>query len=338
MMTRLSRRIVVAALAVCAPSAGIQAQTFSQVDEAQHVETVRELETPGPQLAPDGEVPALYSGEEADTGRQVILKEAPRQIWNWVDVSLDSEYFHTSNAFLSKTGVKGTGLLVSTIRAELEVPPIRVPGGQLLTRVGYQYQWFDFGIGGPGGNLSQLDFDVATIYAEAQYELPDGWTMLGNVAYNRLLNDGNGYDEFYKEIVPALSLEKSIQVRDNVRVTAGYSANYRFSDEVPFPSQTRYCNNRTDQALTMVLDWQVAPKVDILPFYRFQYSYYPDYLAGQPRNDFLHTIGISADYHFNSWSYVRLFLTYELRNSDASSSLDYRKFDAGGGLSAGWKF
>jgi hypothetical protein len=308
------------------------------VDQVQQVQRIQELESPQGRFSLNGSVPPLYPGEEKDTGRQLLLATAPQPLWNWFNLNIDSQYFHTSNAFLSKTGVKGTGMLVSTIDAEVTAPPVTVPYGQLFTRAGFQYQWFDYGMGGASDDLSDLDFDVATIYAEAQYELPDQWAVFANVAYTRLLFDGNGYDEFYKEVVPMIRLEKIFNIRDDLKFTFGYSGNYRFSDEVPFPEQTRYCNNRTDQALTLLLTWNVAPKVDIRPFYRFQYSYYPDYFAGQSRNDFLHTLGISADYYINSWSSIRIFLTYELRDSDASSTLDYRKLDVGGGLSAGIRF
>jgi predicted porin len=86
------------------------------------------------------------------------------------------------------------------------------------------------------------------------------------------------------------------------------------------------------------LIWQVTAKVDLRPFYRFQYSYYPDFYAGNSRNDFLHTLGLSADYAFNSWSSIRLFLTYELLDTDSPVVQDYRKFDVGAGATAGFKF
>jgi len=338
-MTRLSWKtaaLALGALAVCIPARNVEAQALPQVanalDQAEQVQRVRELQ-PAQSTQED---PSLYPGEEEDTGRQLLLQTAPPK-WNWINVSLDSQYLYTSNAYLTTTGKKGTGLLVSTIQAEVDAPPIGVPYGQLFLQAGYQYQFFNYGIGGPG-NRSALDFDVATAYVEGQYQLPDDWTIFGNLSYNRLLENGSGFDEFYKELVPSLRFEKTFQIRKNLEASAEYSGDYRFSDEVPFPNQSRGANNRTDQALDFVITWQFAPKFDLRPFYRFQYSYYPDYIAAQSRNDYLQTMGFSADYFINSWSSIRVFLTYEARNSDANSVPDYRKLDVGGGLSAAFKF
>ena len=325
------------ALAGCLPTSVAEAQVqSSQVDQAQQVQRERALQVPSQSV--NAADPSLYPGEEADTGNQIILGAAPGSRWKWIKLTVDSQYFHTSNAFLSATHVTGTWLLVNTLEAELDAPAIAVPYGQLLTQLGYQYQWFDYGLGGAKDNFSNLDFDAATLYLEGQYALPDNWAIFGNLSYGRLLNDGNGFDEFYKELVPSLRFEKTFVIRQNLQASAEYSANYRFTDEAPYPGEGRRCNNRTDQAVDIGLTWQVTAKVDVRPFYRFQYSYYPDFFAGSNRNDFLHTLGCAADYSFNSWSSVRVFLTYELLDTDAAVAGDYRKLDVGGGVSAGFSF
>jgi hypothetical protein len=337
-MNRLYRKISVlalAALAVCMPARLLEAQTLPQIDQAQQVQRVRELQTPA-QGATSAE-PSLYNGEEEDTGQQLILQTGVRPHWNWVNLSLDTQYFYTSNAFLSGTAIHGTALLVTTIDANLDAPPIQVPYGQLFTQLGYQYQRFFYGIGDAHDSVRRLDFDSATLYANAQVNLPDQWTAALDLAYNRLLNHGN-FDEFYKELVPTFRIGKTFDVCANLQASIEYSGNYRFTDEIRAPYQGRDCNNRTDEALDFVLVWQLAPKVDIRPFYRFQYSYYPDYFAGQTRNDFFHTLGVAADYTINSWSSARIFLTYEARDSDAATVADYRKLDVGGGLSVGVQF
>jgi hypothetical protein len=338
-MRRISWKIVglsVGALAGLVHGRAVEAQALPQVNQAQEVQRVQALETPQ-ESAKAGD-PSLYDGEESDTGDQVILATAPSTRWNWISLSVDSQYFYTSNASLSPTHADATEMLVNTIDAELDAPSITVPYGSLFTHLGYEYQWFDYGIGGASDHFSDLDFDSATLYAGAQYSLPDNWWAYVDLSYNRLLNDGNGYDEFYKELVPEFSLQKVFTLEKNLEATVEYSGNYRFTDEVPYPSLSRSCNNRTDEALDFELTWQVTPKIDLRPFYRFQYSYYPSYFEGSARNDFLHTFGVAADYSFNSWSSIRVFLDYDLLDTDAASVGDYRKLDVGGGLSAGIKF
>jgi len=310
------------------------AQDLPQVEQAQEVQRIHDLQ---PGAASQSE-PSLYPGEEEDTGSQFLLETAPSPRWQWFNLGADAQYFHTSNAYLSTTGKKGAGLLVSTIDGEIDAPAVAVPFGQLYGRAGFRYQWFNYGLGGPGGSVKKLDFNAATTYLEGEWQLPDNWQVIGNLSYARLLSDGHGYDEFYKELVPSFRVKKEIPLRPNVDLSVEYSANYRFTDVVPAPGQTRGCNNRTDQSVEFALVWQCARQVDIRPFYNFQYSYYPDYLSGQSRNDYLHTVGVYADYCFNSWSSIRVFLDYEARSSDSAAVPDYRKLDAGGGISATFKF
>jgi hypothetical protein len=323
-----------AALALCLPVSRAAAQALPQVEQAQQVQRIRELQ-PG-EASPE-EDPSLYPGEEEDTGRQLLLQTAPPQKWSWVDVSLDSQYFYTSNAYLTTTQKTSAALLVSTINGEIEAPPLNVPFGLLYGRAGYQYQWFDYGLGGPASTHG-LDFDAATTYVEGEYELPDDWYVIGNLSYTRLLFNGGGFDEFYKELVPSLRIQKAFQLSSNVNASIEYLGNFRFTDEPLFPNLARDCNNRTDQSIELAVTWQFAQRMDVRPFYSFQYSYYPSYFAGQSRNDYLHTLGMYADYYINSWSSIRVFVTYDIFNSDAASVQDYRKLDAGGGISAAFKF
>jgi hypothetical protein len=316
-----------------------QDQVLSQVQQAQAVQRVRQLEAPNSSnSSTGGDVPSLYPGEESDTGDQLILNTNPSARWKWFNLSLDSQYFYTNNAFLTDAGMHGTGLMVNTLNGEIDIPPMIVPGGQLLTDVGYQYQWFDYGIGGASDNFDSLDFDAATLYANAQYALPNNWSIFANLAYTRLMNDGNGYDEFYKEFVPTLSLQKDFVLGKTLRASLEYSANYHVTGQNPYDGQSRSANNRTDQVLQASLTWQITSKLDLRPFYRFQYSYYPNFLNDDSRNDFLHTFGASVDYAVNSWASIRFFMTYEIMDTDASVVSDYRKLDLGGGLSAGIKF
>jgi hypothetical protein len=320
------------------PARALNGQIFTQLEQVEEVQRTNQLEGGTAQPAAGESVPPLYSGEEADSGRQLLLETAPQAHWDWFNLNLDSQYFYTSNALLSDTGRKPTGLLVSSADAALAAPPFAFYNGQLSLRAGYQYQWFNYGLGGPGQHLSDIDFDAATTYLESEDDLPDNWSIYANLSYTRLLSEGNDYDEFYKELVPTLALQKNFQIRPDMQLSLDYSGNFRFTDEPPFPSLERGANNRTDQSLDLILAWQVTPKLLIRPFYRFQYSFYPDYYAGHTRNDVLNTLGVSANYCFNSWSSIRLFLTYDVFSSDAASVPDYRKLDAGGGVTVGLKF
>jgi hypothetical protein len=326
--------LVIGALTGCFPLRVAEAQEQAEVGQSIQVQRMQQTRAPQ-QQAPSND-PTLYPDEETDTGNQVLLQTAPR--WDWVDITLDTQYYHTSNAYLRRTNLEATWLLVNSIDAEIDAPPIAVPNGDLYTDLGYQYEWFDYGIGGAGADLSDLDFDSATLYGEAQYALPDNWAVFGNLSYNRLLNDGNGFTEIYKEIIPTVRLEKAWSIRQDLETAVEYSGNYRITDEIANARQGRSCNNRTDEVLYFALTWQVTPQIDIRPYYRFEYSYYPSFYSGASRNDFLHTFGMTVDYSFNSWSSIRVFMDYEILDTDATSIGNYRKLDVGTGISAGIKF
>src|SRR5271165_4390500 len=108
------------ALALCVPLSKAGAQVLPQVRQVQQVQRIRELQP----AQGSSEDPSLYPGEEEDTGRQLLLGTAPTPRWNWINLSLDSQYFYTSNAYLTTTHKTGAALLVSTIDAEIDAPAV----------------------------------------------------------------------------------------------------------------------------------------------------------------------------------------------------------------------
>jgi len=328
--------MILGAAALCIAAGIAGAQPPFQVQQLQSSQQRDQLQGGASQAQTGESVPALYPGEEKDTGKQVLLGPVMRPQWQWVNVSLDSQYLYTSNALLDDGNKKSAGLLISSVEADLNAPPVTLGPGQLFTQLGYQYQWFNYGLG--GANLHTLDFDAATLHADALYQLPDQYEIDASLEYTRLLSEANNYDEVYRELVPTLGLAKSFQLQSNLQLGVDYSADYRITGEPPFQSQSRSANNRTDQSLALTLNWQVAPKVILRPFYRFQYSYYPNYYADHSRTDYLNTVGLSASYCFNSWSSIRIFIDYEILDTNSQIIPDYHKLDAGGGVAAEFKF
>src|SRR6266436_1310464 len=47
-------------------------------------------------------IPTLYEGEEADVGPQYVVMPKVKQ--KWIELSLDSQFFYTSNVFLTEQG------------------------------------------------------------------------------------------------------------------------------------------------------------------------------------------------------------------------------------------
>src|SRR4051794_17725424 len=79
--------------------------------EAQRVQQTRELQKP---LFRET-APQLYEGENIDVGPQyIVLRQPVRQ---WLEVSIDSQWFYTSNVFLTEKHADDTNLFVNTIQA-----------------------------------------------------------------------------------------------------------------------------------------------------------------------------------------------------------------------------
>src|SRR5579863_10360761 len=88
--------------------------------------------------------PELYAGETSDLGPQSVLKmNTPR--WH-LEAVADEEIFYTDNMFLDNLLRQSADVAVSTIQVALVAPQMKVFGGELTPRIGYQSQWFTYGL------------------------------------------------------------------------------------------------------------------------------------------------------------------------------------------------
>ncbi|MGO8766541.1 MAG: hypothetical protein ACLQSR_15560, partial [Limisphaerales bacterium] len=284
-------------------------------------------------------VPALYESEESDLGPQSVVQVKPRR--TWVEAYGDEQYFYTDNMFLAGHNKQGADVLVSTVQAALAPTLFEVLGGQLAPRLGYQQQWFNydlarsdtalvynFNTGAPQTiGLDSFDFNVSTVFGDVTWQWQN-WLFIAGADFRRLLDSGT-YDEFYREYVPRWSISREFPLTPTTGITVGYDGDYRVTGtHNPPTGYGENYNDRTDQSLFIVGNWQLCRYAVLQPFYRFEYSHY----TRVHRDDFLHSFGLTAYCPVTKNVAVRAFVGYDDLNTDGLFAQDYEKLDAGGGI------
>jgi len=322
---------------ICAGLPGLlHAQPTPSVQ--QFGQTQRELQFQRPRplnLSTNTVAPELYPGENADVGPQQILRLKPRK--TYFEVIADSQCFYTDNVYLSDDNKVGGALFVNTIQAALAPEGYELGSGHFAPALGFRSQWFNYA---GTVNLSSLDFSAQTAFVNGRYQTGN-WQFYAACDLTRLLDQPN-YNEVYRECLPTLGFQRFFPVNDKLMVIVGPQFDYHFSDTQTNGAANSAANNRFDAALNLSLSYLITPKLIAQPFYRFQYTRYPDFSDGaQPansRDDFVNTFGGSLAYFFNKHFAARVFTVYEINHSSYSGTYSYHKFDAGGGLSLDVRF
>ncbi len=167
----------------------------------------------------------------------------------------------------------------------------------------------------------------------ARWKFREHWLASVGVDYNRLLSHEDGWHEFYTELLPSWSLERQIPLGEKHALSIAYIGAAHFTHTDPAPSTN--IQDRFDSILAVTWSWPLAPTLVLQPFYRFQHTHYWE---NSDRNDVFHTLGASLTWAFNDWASVRVFTSWEKRDSNDELIQDYQEFDTGGGLSIALRF
>lgn len=336
--------------------AGLPCALRAQPSIEQLERTQREMQLQQPKmlnLSTNAEAPEMYPGENADVGPQRILRVKPPRR-SWFEVVADSQYFYSDNAYLSDPNKVSTAILVNTIQAAFAPSAYDLWNGQFAPVIGYRSQWFNYDLGGSTPGLDRLNFNAQTAFLSLRYQR-EKWFYTFGFDFTRLL-DQERYDEVYREYVPYIALQRTFPVNDNLLFSAGAQIGYHFTDIpqarliIPVTNATSLVispasdvNDRFDASLTLSMAWMIAPQLVLQPFYRFQYTYYAGFAQGHGipevgRSDYINSLGTTLTYYFTKNISARLFVNYEIKDSDFSKSVEYHKLDAGGGLSLDVRF
>jgi hypothetical protein len=323
-----------------------RAQMPNASQQVDSVQQRRQLEAVSSLFIVTNPVPELYAGETGDVGPQSVLQFKPRR--TYLEAAADEQYFFSDNIFLAGHGKQGADVLVSTVQAALAPTPYEFAGGLLSPRLGYQHQWFNYGLLGSGtvhiynpqksppayyGSLDTFNFNVSTVFSDVSWRWQN-WNFTLGGDYRRLLDSGS-YNEFYNEFVPRWSVSRDFLLGDAIRFSIGYEGDYRATKATPpaavTPTSSKYpheYNDRTDQSLVLVGNWQLCRHAILQPFYRLQFAHY----TRIHRDDLLNSAGLALYCPITTQISLRTFISYDIATTDGYYVQNYSRLDAGAGL------
>jgi hypothetical protein len=316
----------------------VLAQNPQAIQQADAVQQQRQLATSGPAFATNT-VPELYPGETSDVGIQSVVRARP---WRPIlEGSADVQYFYTDNALYTTHNRQGSDVLVSTAQAALTAPPTPLGGGFFTPRVGFQQQWYNYGLTASGSflaydyaaqeyatkNLGDLDFSAQTVFLDGTWRWQN-WLLTAGVDYRRLL-DFPGYDQFYSELVPRWGAQRLFALSPMTGLSLSYQGTYRVTDTTETtPELDSSSGNRTDQSLMLAGSWKLGRHAILQPYYRFEYSHY----TGIDRDDFLNSFGLSLNCPLSRQLNLRVYVAYDNFSTDGVAVQSYETLSAGGGV------
>ncbi len=327
---------VTAAVLLIVPAARAQLPNASQqVETLQQRSQVQEAG----QSMLETNVPALYEGETSDVGPQSVVELKPRR--TWIEAYADAQYFYTDNMLLADHLKQGADVLVSTVQAAVAPTPYAFEGGQLAPRVGYQEQWFNYGLADSDkeevynfntgtfqkDGLDIFDFDVSTVFGDLTWRR-DNWLFTAGGDF-RQLHDPGSYAEFYREYVPRWTVERQIPLTAATALAIGYDGDYRVSrTQLPPMGVGKNYNDRTDHSLFVVGNWRLCSHAVLQPFYRFEFTHYTQV----NRDDLLNSFGLTLYCPLTKNITIRGFVGYDVLNTDSQYAQNYEALNAGGGV------
>jgi hypothetical protein len=320
------------------------AQMPNASQQVENVQQQRQMEQSLP--AGTNAAPELFPGETSDVGPQSVLQVKPRR--TWLEASADAQYFYTDNMFLADRNRQGSDVLVSTVQAAFAPTPFYVGGGLLSPRVGYQHQWFNYGLTSSSTVNSQdfnsfaygpvplhtFDFNVSTVFGDVAWSRQN-WTFGFGTDFRRLL-DSESYNEFYREYVPRWSLRRTIPLCSCFTLAVAYEGDYRVTaaaQPVP-PGYLDTFNDRTDHSLVLSGSYRLCSHAFLQPYYRFQFTHY----MRINRDDKLNSFGLALYCPITQQATLRGFVGYDNLGTDGFYAQNYWQLSAGAGLNLTVRF
>lgn len=339
-----------------------QAQVPGAAQQVDNSQQRRDRAATAESLLDGADAPELYPEETSDVGPQTVLRTKPRR--QLFEAMADIQYFYTDNAFLTETHHQNSDVLVSTVEFALKPTPYDFAGGTLAPSVGYEHQWFNFGLADsdrvavfkfgpnpfpPGGPRSEhldiFDFNSQTAFTGLRWNRGN-WNADAGFDFRRLLSSSS-YSEFYREYVPRWGLQRAFTFGDRAALTVGYAGDYRFADPKPLtvilgggsiiaqvPPDMR---DRTDHALFVTYDHALCSHVVLQPYYQLKYTRFVESEFGT-RNDLLSSAGLAVYWTLCRNCDLRAFVDYNARFSNNRHVSEYRQFDGGLGLNVTVRF
>lgn len=332
------KRLALLSLLGAAPVASLFAQSTNDAV----INRVQQPATPPSPVAPATSGADKETGD-LDGGVQRLAETRTRPFK--LTLGYDLQAFYTSNVFLSADKAVESVVVVNTLQTRADFNSITI-GDKLLTpSATFVYQHYNHALGTGDERRENLDFDSYAIPLNLRLRFGKGWEanagLTGNAVYT--IKGPPRYNLTYKSVVPGASLRKTVALDRKHILSFGASVSYSITDEdVPFGLYRDDRNDKTDYSLDAAYYYVNGPWI-VGPYARLtyaDYSHYQEAFGNVDREDLVGTIGFSAAYTVNRWATARAFTSYDWRNPQGSSLVDYgyRAANLGLGLSltASW--
>jgi hypothetical protein len=295
-------------------------------------------DSPFTQKNKDSQIPVLYEGELEDIGPQYLLLEKAKR--DWFKLFADLQVYSSNNAGLFENNPESTDIIAAT--AQIAIIPYvgKYNGGDVTTRVGYREQHFFYGaISGSdqtvnGTPAKNLDFNNRQPFADVTYERGPLTLKLG-IHYSELLNRETS-DQFYSEIAPAWSASYDIEVSPKALVTLSYFGSYRSTKSESFGLLPKDWNDQIKQGLSATYSRLLKEKWILQTSLGVTHSEFesPD----RDREDLLRFFNLSIVHIVSDEITLRIYTSYEARNSSEPTTEDYNNWNLGTAVSLNWGF
>lgn len=338
----------------------VRAQVGGMVGQTENANTREQLnQTAESQLAGSNSVPQLYEGETSDVGPQSVV--APRERRALFQARADMQFLYTDNVFLTDHNKVGSGVMISTAEIALAPTPYPLGSGTLAPEIGYEGQFFDYFfnksvqfIGNaelfPRKAINDFDFNSQSVFGDATWTCGH-MSFGGGVEATRMFNTAR-FDPFYDELAPNWYARYVLPFGEKSALSATYLGDYRFtSSQRNFFSDSPGgdINDRMDHSLLLAWTQVLTKQLVFQPFYEFKYTRFaqqqntftinPTTFAEvfATRNDYLNTVGAGVYWLVCPNCIVRGFVNYNNLKSSISA-VEYREYDAGGGVDVSFRF
>jgi hypothetical protein len=340
---------ILSLLALGAVVTAAQAQNNPGVNQADATRAQRSTENALPALHPGDALPSLYDGESEDVGPQSVLrvKKTP-----WLRASLDVQAFYTDNMLYTEHDKEDAGVSITTVEGAFMTKPCITRFASYRGEFGYRHQFYNyFGNddvlkqGSTSYDAQDFDFDSSTFFANLAMQTRHCQFGLG-LDYNRLFGfkdlRKNNYDEFYSDVSPRWSAQRDIRICNRSQLSLVYLGSYHFTQEdKPLLNAAGYddLDIRDDRSErwehTFVAAYTVAlpGSTAVQPYCRLQYNDF-----AHTDDYFVRTGGLSIGWYPCENFSVRGFVSYSWSDAKNSYVAEYEKLDAGGGVTATWRF
>lgn len=308
---------------VLAPAAFLTAQTEQTI--------IERAQQPVAPSVPSAQSPVTVSPGDADAGNQRIAE--PRKLPFKLYVAYDAQVYYTDNVNLVPSSQTEDYALVvaNTLALRAEFKSWAVGNGLLTPSIGFSFQRFYHGVG--SDDHEDLDFDSYNVPLSLRYRFGANWEATLGLATNAIysLEGPPKYNRIFRSYAPSLSLRKLVSLGENRILSLGTSLGYSFTkaDRDGIPALFSFRDDRNDKLdfSTDVAYYYLHGKWVVGPYVRLAYSDYSHYQEGAfndvDRRDITGSVGLSVSHNFTPWSSARVFTSYDWRNPQGDSPVDY---------------